>query len=282
MILPILTVTPLINTDYRAYLTSGTCLSAYSNVITIQVFTIPVTNAGSGSNECDLDFQLRAIPSVGTGTWSMLSGPGSAIFNPSANAPDGVVEVDQHGSYQFTWTETNGGCTGSATITVIFQEQPSAYAGPDQILNYEFETSLEADLPSAGEGMWITANGSITINDIHDPKSSVTGLSRGDNIFTWQVSHGVCRVAADEVVIVVNDMVTPTVITPNEDGLNDELIFPGLSAFEGSSIIIYNRWGSEVYRNDDYKNDWKGKDQKNQKMPAATNIFPNQQTKNYC
>jgi len=32
--------------------------------------------------------------------------------------------------------------------------------------------------------------------------------------------------ATDEVVIVVNDMVAPTVITPNGDGLNDELIFP--------------------------------------------------------
>jgi len=48
--LPLLTVTPLVNTDYRAFLSSGTCLSAYSNIVPVSVLANSVADAGSGGN----------------------------------------------------------------------------------------------------------------------------------------------------------------------------------------------------------------------------------------
>ena len=59
----------------------------------------------------------------------------------------------------------------------------------------------------------------------------------------------------------------------NEDGLNDELIFPGISAFPGTKLIIYNRWGGEVYRNANYKNNWKGKDDKERELQEDTYYY---------
>jgi gliding motility-associated-like protein len=50
----------------------------------------------------------------------------------------------------------------------------------------------------------------------------------------------------------------PNVITPNGDGLNDVFKIIGLEAFPQSGILIYNRWGTEVYKSSDYKNDWDG------------------------
>lgn len=115
-------------------------------------------------------------------------------------------------------------------------------------------------------------SGTGNISDIQSPTTSITGLSIGENKFIWNVTNGNCE-SSDEVIIEVSDIVTPTVITPNEDGLNDELIFPGLLAFPGSSIMIYNRWGSEVYRNPDYKNDWKGKDKNNWDLQSDTYYY---------
>ena len=49
----------------------------------------------------------------------------------------------------------------------------------------------------------------------------------------------------------------PNIITPNGDGINDrfELILqPNYKVV----IKVYSRWGSLVYRNDDYQNDFYG------------------------
>jgi gliding motility-associated-like protein len=50
----------------------------------------------------------------------------------------------------------------------------------------------------------------------------------------------------------------PNTITPNGDGKNEKFIIGGLEKYPGSSISIFNRWGSEVYRSSDYRNDWTG------------------------
>jgi gliding motility-associated-like protein len=50
----------------------------------------------------------------------------------------------------------------------------------------------------------------------------------------------------------------PNVITANGDGLNDQFKLP--DELVGSRLIILNRWGSQVYSNDAYKNDWSGGD----------------------
>jgi gliding motility-associated-like protein len=241
--------------------------------IMIIFYKDPVINSGTGGEVCGLSFNLQAVPSLGNGYWSASTTSSNVIFSPSANDPKARVTVNNYGSYDFIWTESNGSCSGSSSVTVTFWEQPSAYAGPDQILEYQFEATLDADIPLAGKGTWKVTDGKATIFNLNDPKSSVSGLAQGNNIFTWQVTNGICNVASDDIEITVNDIITPTVITPNDDGLNDELIFPGIDAFPGSSITIYNRWGSEVYRNADYKNDWKGKDQKRRDLEIDTYYY---------
>lgn len=49
----------------------------------------------------------------------------------------------------------------------------------------------------------------------------------------------------------------PNVITPgNPDGVNDKFEIVGIEAFSRVSITIINRWGNEVYSNDNYRNEW--------------------------
>ncbi|MGN7724014.1 Calx-beta domain-containing protein [Chitinophaga sp. 22620] len=56
------------------------------------------------------------------------------------------------------------------------------------------------------------------------------------------------------------DLSFPNVITPNGDGKNERLIIGGLEKYPGSRIQIFNRWGGQVYRSNDYRNDWNGSD----------------------
>jgi gliding motility-associated-like protein/uncharacterized repeat protein (TIGR01451 family) len=50
----------------------------------------------------------------------------------------------------------------------------------------------------------------------------------------------------------------PNTFTPNGDGKNDNFLIKGLENYEGVSLFVYNRWGDEVYRNNNYKNEWDG------------------------
>ena len=45
-------------------------------------------------------------------------------------------------------------------------------------------------------------------------------------------------------------------ITPDGDGINDVLRFSDASTLVNSEIYIYNRWGDEIYRGQDYQNNW--------------------------
>ena len=49
----------------------------------------------------------------------------------------------------------------------------------------------------------------------------------------------------------------PNVFTPNGDGTNDAFIIRGLEVFQSSNLVVFNRWGAEVYRKKNYQNDWK-------------------------
>ncbi|GER58890.1 hypothetical protein ULMA_09980 [Patiriisocius marinus] len=48
------------------------------------------------------------------------------------------------------------------------------------------------------------------------------------------------------------------IITPNGDGNNDFLVIGGLEAFPDNELILYNRWGVEVYRKSSYDNSFNG------------------------
>jgi gliding motility-associated-like protein len=60
------------------------------------------------------------------------------------------------------------------------------------------------------------------------------------------------NIKADESIFI------PNVITPNGDDFNDTFFIRNLPS--STQVIIVNRWGKEVYKSDDYKNNWDAKD----------------------
>jgi gliding motility-associated-like protein len=77
---------------------------------------------------------------------------------------------------------------------------------------------------------------------------------------------------------VICDLTIPQAITPNNDGINDALVIAGIEHYPSNELIIYNRWGSEVYRAVNYQNDWDGSSQSNlnvggEELPTGTYYF---------
>jgi len=327
---------------------NGSCSS--SATVSVTFLQQPSANGGVGGDECDLNFVLNAVPGSGTGTWSKISGPGNTVFSPGPNQYNAVVTVSQFGSYDLAWTEVNNQCSSSDIIRVTFhdlpavnagtdillckgrniqlsasgtgtfqwspvnglnnpyinnpvaspeatttytvtltdqygcknsdqlnvevRDQPIANAGPDQELHYVFSTNFEATPPGTNQtGTWTILSGEGNITDLESPSSQVSDLGLEINSFIWTVTNGICPVSSDTMNIKVNNLIIPSLITPNLDGINDYFVILGLESFGTTSLIVFNRWGSRVYENDDYDNSWYGIDENENPLPEDTYFY---------
>ncbi|MCF8380470.1 MAG: gliding motility-associated C-terminal domain-containing protein [Bacteroidales bacterium] len=50
----------------------------------------------------------------------------------------------------------------------------------------------------------------------------------------------------------------PDIITPNNDGKNDDWVIDGLNYYPDCSVEIYDRWGKRVFYSKGYENNWNG------------------------
>jgi gliding motility-associated-like protein len=189
----------------------------------------------------------------------------------STGATSAAINVTSSGSYSVQVTDANG-CQSvqSSSIDAVLGVYPIAIPGPDQELQYRFETQMNAELEPSEKGVWSLISGSGRITDINSPTTMVTDLSIGENIFSWKVNNGNC-VSSSEVKIIVNDLFVPSVITPDGDGKND--YFKISNTDVKVELIIFDRWGNEEYTNLNYLNDWNGLNDKGKELPSDTYFF---------
>ena len=56
----------------------------------------------------------------------------------------------------------------------------------------------------------------------------------------------------------VPDLEIPEGFSPNADGVNDNWVIPGIENYPGNSMVVFNRWGNQVYSAEPYDNSWNG------------------------
>ncbi|MFC7523503.1 Calx-beta domain-containing protein [Parapedobacter sp. GCM10030251] len=60
------------------------------------------------------------------------------------------------------------------------------------------------------------------------------------------------------VTVAANPLRIPNIFTPNGDGQNDRFEIEGIEGFDRAEVVVFNRWGNEIYRHNDYDNTWDG------------------------
>ncbi len=203
---------------------------------------------------------LTGIPAGGT--FTVESGPGSLTDS-------NILQATEEGKITIQYMY-NKVCAGTATRVIISKPQPRADAGVSQQLVYVFETTLSAGIHPGEQGTWSLVSGSGKIQDPLSPESIVTGLSPGDNVFSWTVSNGACE-SESGTTVTVQDLVIPSVFTPNGDGINDNFSVSDYGyPFE---ITVFNQLGLTEYKSYSYVDHWDGTNNKGNSLPPETYFY---------
>jgi gliding motility-associated-like protein len=124
---------PVVTTIYYVYWTSNSCGNSSCASVTVTVVDPPTaSDAGPDQTLCGV---LTATldgnqPTIGTGLWTIISGPGSATF-ADPTLYNTQVTVSVYGTYTFRWTISSGtACTPSFDdVSISFGDAITVAAG---------------------------------------------------------------------------------------------------------------------------------------------------------
>ncbi len=182
-----------------------------------------VANAGADQILCQQGSAILSAntPSVGSGTWSQISGPhADVVIEHSPNSSLTSLVPD---TYKFVWTITNAdaSCSSKDTVTLINNPQPNqANAGVDEKFCAFGSVNLSGNNPIAGTtGRWTVVSGPNTPNILTPsvPNSSVTGVVPGIYVFRWSISSPGCSPSSDDVMITIINAADLAVAGTNQD-----------------------------------------------------------------
>ncbi|OFY18145.1 MAG: hypothetical protein A2W98_07535 [Bacteroidetes bacterium GWF2_33_38] len=197
-----------IGTYNLTYIVSDSNGCTGSDNTSVTVFENPIANAGIGDSICGNSYNLHAVPSIGTGTWTKISGLGNVNFS-NLNDSLATVTVDNYGSYVFQWKEVSGAlCSDSSQITIVFVEIPNSDAGANDTicgLNYQMNANS-----SVGQGTWTQKSGAGTaiFQTPNIPSSNVSVDVFGSYVFQWkEINNFNC---SDSGEVIINFDLVPT------------------------------------------------------------------------
>ncbi|WP_281615116.1 PKD domain-containing protein [Flammeovirga sp. SubArs3] len=157
-----------------------------------------------------------------------------------------TITVSEPGEYSVVNTvlhESGKECTFSQTFEVIHRPLPPEFAVTDTVIC--FETAIEIELQAPQD------NGFLYYwEDTGETTSSVKRDEEGE--YTVRIIDANYDTECETITsIQVTDicppkMHTPTAMTPNQDGLNDEFLIRSKYALN-IDLTIYNRWGEIIF-----------------------------------
>jgi len=185
-----------------------------------------------------------------------------------ANPPGGdMIMIDPNVVNEVSVVVTNQlGCTDTLTtraIVINLEDSLSISATPDTILLDEFSTLTVTGCETCNY-TWFPPSGEVTPDDAAEVIA--TPDEPGSNIYQVTVDNLGCTQDLEVEVFVIpfacdlDHVFLPNTFTPNGDNTNDYLRLRSVVDIEDMEMMIYNRWGEEVYRTQSYLEASKGWD----------------------
>jgi len=216
----------------------------------------------------------------------------SAITAPTCNgASNGSIKVDVSGGtipYAYNWSNGGSGnaITGLVAGVYIVTVTDAVGCAKSLAITETQPDSIDAVLvsPQYNNGYNVSGNNGTDGRIL----STVTGGTQ-PYIYAWSnggttpdlqnLSAGVYYLKiTDDNGCLYNGSITlsapsvlemPTGFTPNGDGKNDLFVIHGIDAYPDNKLVVFNRWGNEVFSAYRYNNTWNGSSEGNT-LPDGT------------
>ncbi|MGO4912653.1 DUF7507 domain-containing protein, partial [Leeuwenhoekiella sp. W20_SRS_FM14] len=165
---------------------------------------------------------------------------------------NGIPDFGDTINYTFKINNTGNVVLNNITIT---DSKVTVIGGPISLL------PGESDFTSFSAVYQITPR-DVTIGYV-DNTATVTGTTENNSLIT-DISDDPTNTSNEDLdgdgdpddvtrmVLSIEDIFVYNVITPNGDGINDELIIGAIERFPDNTLRIFNRWGVEVFSQDSY------------------------------
>jgi gliding motility-associated-like protein len=254
---------------------TGDTLS-YISVDEPGLYTVTVTNANACEAIDSSVITALPLPLATAFAEPPLLCPGDSLFLSADTAyvdsitwyqggeailAEGEVDIGlRPDSAQTYYVVVQNGCGVDTAFTSIEIIAFEADAGRDTCIGPGQEIQLNAIGGVAYQ--WLDNQYPVSNPSIADPLVQ----PQDSSFFFVQVTSSEGCILVDSVLIAVAD--APEVfikkinlITPNNDGYNDDLFFPGLEKFPDNQLQIFNRWGQLVFEKEGYQQDeeyWDG------------------------
>lgn len=168
---------------------------------------------------------------------------------------------------------TDMGCTEEALDSVFISNlSVGVDAGQEQSVRRGDEINLSA---SGGTDYYWFADQPVDFANPWGQSTSANLIEDSDSVwFFVRVRDPQGCEGLDSVLVYVYDEQGPmNFITPNDDGFNDYFDLSDLNPEMDCYLSIINRWGSEVYFEDNYDNRWNGIDRGGEALPDGTYYY---------
>ena len=248
-------------------------------VNTTGIYSVTVTNANNCAASDSINILVNELPAINAGidniiclgdtTTLNVTGGLSYVWSPTGDTTDMINVSPSIGTwYIVSGTDAND-CANTDSVYVDVITLGSVAANWD---------SMTVENPSiVSINVAINDTGSVTTITILDPPVNGTAQNMGmgfieytpdvdfigTDSLTYVICDPNCANFCDTTTVyfyVIEDVVliVPSGFTPNGDGINDELVIVGLSEYPNNELLIFNRWGNQIFSAKPYENNWVG------------------------
>ena len=242
---------------YRYLLAGNSACPDSAATVNVVVNTLPSAGTDGSVVLCDTLVAYELISGLGGapqpgGTWSDLNGSGGlngSVLNTTVIAP---------GNYIYLYAVSVPGCaSASARLSVEVKdgvEVVDLSTECDPVTRtYTVSFVIQGGDPSSYSVSGLA--GELPIGSVRRFTSEPVITSSGYEIWvTDAYGCAVVRLEGASPCTFDDDVFVPEAFSPNNDGINDAFVIPGIEGYRDNRITIFNRWGGKMYEAAGYDN----------------------------
>ena len=253
-------------TDQGNYTITVKDANGCTKPITITVgFTFDLTlQARQDTSICDnIAVKLNTISNALNYSWTNASSlSNGTVASPLAN-PTATTE--------YIVTATTGSCVLKDTVVITVSVSPTVFAGDDVTVVKGDDATLNATVDNTVSFVWTPSTylsnpNALNIVSVRPQETTIYRLTATNSI-------GCSKFDEVKVIVLPYCIKVKSAFSPNGDGVNDNwMVYDQFDCLTNVSLTVFNRYGSKVYENRNYRNEWKGT-YNGQSLPDATYYY---------